>query len=207
MNLLSITKYCLLILFFSTITMKSQEASVEKLLYGIQTGFWGVWGYNESRLHPKWVLRTELGLFDNSGTIEGLFFAPLISLEPRWYFNLESRLANGKRIDGNSGTFLAFQLSLKPDFFSLPKREDAGSENLSVSFIPTIGTRKNIGKNFNFELGFGFGVGYFSKGGGSINGFLVDNTEFNDSTGDTTYGNDDFFGTAVNLHARIGYKL
>ncbi|WP_452230473.1 hypothetical protein [Lacinutrix sp. MEBiC02404] len=207
MKIRSITTYCLLIVILSTSTLQSQEASVEKSLYGIQTGFWGVWGYNESKLNSKWVLRTELGLFDYSGTIDGLFLAPVISLEPRWYFNLESRLANGKRIDANSGSFLAFQLSLKPDFFSLPKREDAGSENPSISFIPTIGARKNIGKNFNFELGFGFGIGYFSKGGGSINAFLVDNSENNDGTGDTTYGNDDFFGTSVNLHVRIGYKL
>ncbi|QCX02028.1 hypothetical protein FGM00_18610 [Aggregatimonas sangjinii] len=175
--------------------MKAQDTSVEKSLFGIQTGFWGFWGYHEARLDPKWALRTEVGIFDYFGLAEGLHFEPILTLEPRWYYNRKNRLEKAKRIDDNSGNFIAFKTSLRPDVFAIPVNTYQERKNLSISFVPTIGTRKNIGKKFNYELGFGLGIEYFSKGGAGFSIFADENPD------------DDKFGPAFNLHLRVGYKL
>ena len=90
-----------------TFFAKSQNASVEKSTFGIQTGVLGVWVYNEARLTNKLALRTELG-FD-FGIWETTYYddydspfilTPVIVVEPRFYYNLKKRLENSKRIDG-----------------------------------------------------------------------------------------------------------
>ena len=53
-----------LVLISFTITVKSQNASIEKSLYGIQTGFFGIWAHNETKLTNQIALRSEIG-FDN----------------------------------------------------------------------------------------------------------------------------------------------
>jgi len=45
-----------------TMAAKSQTASVEKTVFGIQTGFFGIWIHNETKLSDQFVLRSELGL-------------------------------------------------------------------------------------------------------------------------------------------------
>lgn len=44
-----------------TLTVKSQNASVEKSVFGIQTGFLGIWGHNETKLTNQIALRSEIG--------------------------------------------------------------------------------------------------------------------------------------------------
>ena len=82
-------------------TTAQETNSVEKSIFGVQTGVLGVWAYNESRLSDNIALRTEIGLnlslFD-SFFIEGgtkTLWSPVIRLEPRWYYNLNRRLRNG----------------------------------------------------------------------------------------------------------------
>ena len=41
---------------------RSQNASVEESIFGIQTGILGIWAHNESKLGNSIALRTELGL-------------------------------------------------------------------------------------------------------------------------------------------------
>lgn len=85
-----------------TFMTKAQNASVEKSIYGIQTGFLGVWVHNESKLSNSIALRTELG-FD-SGIWGGDFYdktgflmTPVITAEPRWYYNLNKRESKSKK--------------------------------------------------------------------------------------------------------------
>ena len=195
MKIILIAKICLFTVLLSTMPLKSQEVSVEKSIFGIQTGFWGVWGYNEARLSSKWVLRTEVGLFDYYGLWEGLHFEPVLSVEPRWYYNLTKRQRNGKRTDANSGNFVAFKTSFRPDVFSIPVYTYADKTNPSFAIVPTWGTRKNIGQKFNYEIGFGVGGEYFSKGWGGT---------YEDDLGRP---GDPKITVAFNLHLRIGYKL
>ena len=74
-----------LILCGITLITNSQNASVEKSIFGVQTGFFGVWGYNETKLSNHFALRTEIGFdagyFMNSKT--GFILAPVFTVEPK----------------------------------------------------------------------------------------------------------------------------
>lgn len=178
-------------LFCLTISAKSQNTSVEKSTFGIQTGFLGVWVHHEARLSNQLVFRSELGFdsgiwggdfYDRTGYV----FTPVITAEPRWYYNLKKREGKSKRIDGNSVNFVSLKTSFHPDWFVI-----SNYDNISVisdlSIIPTWGIKRNIGRHFNYEAGIGVGYRYiFAKQAG----YLENETE-----------------VALNTHLRIGYRF
>jgi hypothetical protein len=174
-----------------TLIVKSQNASVEKSTYGIQTGFLGIWLHNETKLSNSIALRSEIG-FDSGiwggdfydGT--GFLLTPVITLEPRLYYNLNKREEKSRRIDGNSGNFISLKTSYHPDWFVISNTDNV-SVISDISIIPTWGIRRNIGKHFTYETGFGIGYRYtFAKQAG----FLDNKSEVD-----------------VNLHLRIGYRF
>lgn len=174
-----------------TLIAKPQTASVEKSTYGIQTGFLGIWAHQESKLTNLIALRTEIG-FDSEiwggsfydGT--GFLMTPVITLEPRLYYNLNKRVKKSRRIDGNSGNFISLKTSYHPDWFVISNTENVIVIS-SISIIPTWGIRRNIGKHFTYETGIGIGYRYaYAKQAG----FLENESE----------------GT-VNIHLRIGYRF
>lgn len=131
-----------------TLIAKSQTASVEKSTYGIQTGFLGIWAHNESKLTNSIALRTEIG-FDSGiwggdfydGT--GFLMTPVITLEPRLYYNLNKRVKKSRRIDGNSGNFISLKTSYHPDWFVISNTDNV-SVISDISIVPTWGIRRNI---------------------------------------------------------------
>ncbi|AXO79604.1 hypothetical protein DZC78_04085 [Olleya aquimaris] len=186
-------KKILLILIFCglTLIMKSQNASVEKSTFGIQTGFLGIWVHNESKLSNQFALRSELGLDtgifgSDVNDINGFLLVPTITAEPRWYYNLNKRENKSKRIDGNSGNFISIKTTYHPDWFMI-SNENSINFISDISIIPTWGIRRNIGNHFNYETGIGIGyVHYFEED----NVILLDES-----------------GVTVNLHLRIGYRF
>lgn len=179
------------ILCVLTILTKGQEASVEKSTNGIQTGLLGVWIHNETRLSNEISLRSEIG-FD-SGIFGGSFYdktgfimTPVITVGPRWYYNLEKRISKSKNIEQNSGNFISMKISYNPDWFVLSNYDNLQIVN-QVSIIPKWGIRRIIGKHFSFETGFGIGYRYiFAKSAG----YLENESE-----------------VAVDLHLSIGFSL
>lgn len=175
---------------FSLITT-SQNASVEQSTYGIQTGFLGLWVHNETKLSNAMVLRSEIGL--DSGIWGGDFYngtgflmTPVLSLEPKLYYNLNKRVSKSKRIDGNSGNFISLKTSYHPDWFVISNKDNISIIS-DISVIPTWGIRRNIGNHFNYETGVGMGYRYiFAKQAG----FSKNKSE-----------------AAFNLHLRIGYRF
>jgi hypothetical protein len=174
-----------------TLIVKSQNASVEKSTYGIQTGFLGIWLHNETKLSNSIALRSEIG-FDSGiwggdfydGT--GFLLTPVITLEPRLYYNLNKREEKSRRIEGNSGNFISLKTSYHPDWFVISNTDNV-SVISDISIIPTWGIRRNIGKHFTYETGFGIGYRYtFAKQAG----FLENKSEVD-----------------VNLQLRIGYRF
>lgn len=171
--------------------INAQDASVEKSIYGIQTGFLGAWIHNEARLSSKIALRTEIGLdagvFSGNGyNNDNFFFGPVITVEPRWYYNLNRRLKKSKRIGNNTGNFISIKTSYHPDLFQIGLPENFTFVP-DLSIIPTYGIRRHIGNHFNYEVG--FGIGYLKS-------FEPENVIlFNESN------------VAVNLHLRIGYTF
>lgn len=170
---------------------KAQDISVEQSTFGVQTGFLGVWIHNEYRVSNTIALRGEIGLDtgiygSDVANINGFFLVPAITIEPRWYYNLKKRVKKSKRIDGNSGNFIAIKTTLHPDWFIISNENNI---NLipDISIIPTWGIRRNIGSHFNYEVGFGIGYVHF----------------FEDQTGFLLKESD----VAVNLHLRVGYRF
>ncbi|SEM17849.1 hypothetical protein SAMN04487910_4335 [Aquimarina amphilecti] len=181
-----------LIVKSQNLTEQVQKPSVEKSIFGIQTGFAGLWVYNEFKLSRQVALRTEFGLeaYDNDDFYPdaGFLLATVISLEPRWYYNLKKRKNKSKRIDNNSGNFFALKTSFHSDDLLIKFGNDSDVKIVNdLSIIPTWGIRRNIGKYFNYETGVGVGyIHYFSEN----SGFEKDEGE-----------------VAINLHLRIGYQF
>ena len=119
-------------------------------------------------LSKQFTLRSELGL--NAGILgrstnerSNLVLTPEITLEPRWYYNLDKRKAKGKSIFGNAGDYFALKTSFQPDWVVLPQGEDANPQS-NISIIPTWGMKRNIGKHFYIETAVGIGYRhYFGK--------------------------------------------
>jgi hypothetical protein len=146
-----------LLLAFSVVSF-AQKASVEKSTFGIQTGYLGIWGYNEARLSNSIVLRSEVGvdaaIWGSTNIKTGFLLTPVLNLNPKWYYNLKRRVAKGKRIDGNSGNYLSLETMFHPDLFVISNKKGISVYN-SISFIPNWGIRRNIGQHVNYELGLG----------------------------------------------------
>lgn len=128
------------------------DVSVEKSVFGIQIGLIGVWVHNELKLSNQFALRSEIGLGGvNSGNI-----VPIVALEPRWYYNLNKRADNSKRIDGNTGNYISLRAS-----YHFRTVSEAEENNVNQIFIsPTWGIRRSLGNHFNYEIGAGVGLGY-----------------------------------------------
>ncbi len=172
-------------------TNNQNNASVEKSIFGIQTGFAGIWVHNELKLANKLALRTELGLDayekDDFYPDTGFLLATVLTVEPRWYYNLEKRKGSSKAIQGNSGNFFSLKSSLRLESLLLEFGDDTVEMVDNLSIVPTWGMRRNLGKHFNYELGAGIGyVHFFAKDAG----FRKDKGE-----------------VAINLHVRIGYTF
>lgn len=168
----------------------NSAASVEKSVFSIQTGFIGIWISNEARLSRSIVLRTELGYSAQAlwgvGQNEGFLMTPVVTLEPRWYYNLQKRKSKSKRIDGNSGNYLSLRSSFYPTWGAILSKYGNLVINPVFALIPMWGIRRNIGRHFNYEAGAGFGyVHYFAD----KYGYGVQNN------------------LALNLVFRIGYQF
>lgn len=173
------------------LSIAQEIASVEKSTTGIQIGFLGIWVHNEFKITNQIAFRSEIGfdsgLFGGSRYEKGLgvIFTPVITLEPRLYYNLNKRSSRNKDISGNSGNFLSLKSSYNPGWFSISNYEGV-SVSSQVSIVPTWGIRRMIGNHFNYEAGIGLGVSHFFKR-------------------NISYENKN--EPAINLHLRLGYKF
>ena len=106
---------------------------------------------------------------------------PVISIEPRWYYNLTKRDSKGKNTSFNSGNFVSVSIGYSPDWIIFSTTDNLTIDNV-ITIIPTWGIRRNIGKHFNYEVGGGIGYAYSFKNNG--------------------YAEND---VAYNLYLKIGY--
>jgi hypothetical protein len=112
--------------------------------------------------------------------------APELTLEPRWYYNVKKRNSKNLDISNNSANFFTIKTSFRSNVFEISNFDENRAEN-SIAIIPKWGIRRNIDKNFNYEIG--IGIGYLSF----INQKYV---TLSDSDGIT-----------VDAHIRIGYNF
>ena len=146
---------------------QAQAGAVESL-FNVQAGIVGIYANYEMPLSTRWALRAEAGLdlwyydaYKYNGTSvikdKGTFFAPDISIEPRWYYNIEKRARKGKHTENNSANFITLTVKYYPDLFKIGGPDYIYVPN-QISFTPKWGIRRAIAKsNFNYELGIGIG--------------------------------------------------
>lgn len=148
-------------LFFSTLFF-SQEKSIEKSIFNVQTGLAGIWANNELQLVDNLALRSEIGLtagFWGGSHYEktGFLLSPLVRLEPRYYYNIERRISKGKNIDNNSANFFSLKSTYYPDWFVVSNYSNLKAIS-GFSIVPTYGFRRSFSSDFHYE--FSFGLGY-----------------------------------------------
>ena len=181
-------KTLLIIVLISSLTAAQNNISVEKSLFNIQTGTIGVWINNETRITDKIALRTEMGLYTEILRGSGFFMAPEITVEPRWYYNIQTRADNNKDITKNSANFFTIKTNFRSSIFEFSSYDDdlSRAEN-SFAIISKWGVKRNISSHFNYELG--IGLGYLS---------FINQKYFTLSDSD---------GIVVDLHVRIGFNF
>jgi hypothetical protein len=144
----------------------SQNSFIEKSVTGIQIGFFGTEIYNETRLSDKIALRSQFGL--NAGIFGGSLYEktgfilyPELSIEPKWYYNLDKRISKNKNIKNNGANFYSLNIQYFPNWFEISNYENLEVYN-TLSVIPTWGFRRNFAEKFNYEfrIGLGYGVSY-----------------------------------------------
>ena len=196
-----------LLLFFSLqVSAQNQndtsKISIEKSIYGIQAGFLGTWLYNESRLSNEFALRSQVGFdfriegvsqFESAGPNDVFYGILHISLEPRWYYNLDKRMKKGKTIDRNSGNFLALFIAGHFDDISFSNNDRIRSLD-QIKFIPKWGIRRTTGKHISYEAGIGFGYERYLNG-----------TALNNAGGVFASGSKGNF--SADIHLRVGFDL
>jgi hypothetical protein len=183
-------KITLLVFAFCFQIVQAQEYTVEKSIFSVQVGAFGGWINNESRLGNQFTLKSEIGLDFFDGSSDGISFdalSPVITVEPRWYYNLEKRGNKGRNVQNNGGNFLALTVSYHPDWFIISQYDDMIVPH-QIAIIPKWGIKRNFGKsNFNYEVGIGLGLNYrFLK----HYGFYENDTE-----------------VLLDTHLRIGYTF
>lgn len=162
MKNLFLTILTLCVFIFSA---NAQEASVEKSIWGFRVGIPPIALSNETGLTKSITIVSEFGFGFAWRSSSGLFsdnstswaVIPTINVEPRYYYNLKKRLEKGKRIDGNSGNFLALSAGFSPDFGITSDNVDLDSD---LYVIPMWGLKRSIGKNFTFETSVGLGYSW-----------------------------------------------
>lgn len=187
----------MILLFTSKSFAQDSIPSVEKSIKGLQIGL-GAWLNYEFKLANQISLRAEAGLNGSVwyrkslyyGDDLGFILSPVVKAEPRWYYNLGSRVRKGRNIKGNSGNFLSLPISYSPNWFLVSSKGDVGKNvRQQISFVPTWGIRRTLGKHFNYEAGIGLGYAYAFEY--KENGYTYKSTE----------------GTVANIHLRIGYHF
>ncbi len=193
--------YCLvLISFLFIIPTKAQV--VDESINGIQFGYLGVWWNNELRVSKNWALHSEIGyeapLFSTiefeSKRLEFFknqfpLFLPVVTLEPRWYYNSSKRQGNSKNTFHNSGNYFSIGVRYYPEILAYSPK---GINEVDGGFfiVPTWGIRRNINYRWNIEIGAGIGI---------------DLTKVRKSE-TITGGTEDFEDILFNIHLRFGYK-
>lgn len=132
------------------------------------------------------------GEFESFGPNDDFYGILHLSLEPRWYYNLEKRLKKGKTIDRNSGNFITLLVSSNLESVSFTSNDRIESLD-QIRFVPKWGIRRSLGKHISYEAGFGFGYAFF-----------LNNTE---RTGFFPFRNERTADFTADIHLRIGFDL
>ena len=144
-------------------TAEAQNRTVEKSIFGVQIGFFGLDFYNEARLTDKLALRSEISLYSEvwGGDMyseTGFMIFPILSIQPKFYYNIERRAEKGRNTKNNSANYFGLKIKFAPDLFVISNNDNMFIYN-QIHFVPNFGIRRNFGEKFNYEFNIGLGYG------------------------------------------------
>ncbi|SMB92966.1 hypothetical protein SAMN00120144_3331 [Hymenobacter roseosalivarius DSM 11622] len=112
----------------------------------------------ERALSPRTSLTAELmlasdfqGRSDGWGTTIDIYLAPVVNVEPRFYYNFLKRTAKGKNTTNNSANYVA----LSADYTFGSNISDRLRFEQALSVTPKWGLRRALGGQFFFESAVG----------------------------------------------------
>ncbi|KFF23471.1 hypothetical protein [Chryseobacterium vrystaatense] len=167
-----IKMYFSIMLFTCALAFSQEKKEINKSVTGIQAGFIGVDLYNETRISEKISLRSQISFNPSiwGGDLysrTGFALAPSISIAPKYYYNFDNRVENGRNTKNNAGSFVSLKLEYTPDLFVISNVDNI-HVNEMLALIPNWGMRRNFAENFNYELRLGLGLGKIIKGGYNV---------------------------------------
>lgn len=151
-------KHCFLLLFLiGSYTLSAQSRKVESS-HSIKGP---IIGLSYSYEHPIALQSTlNFELIFNGGFGSGIFrddywiIAPVIRVEPRYYYNFIKRYKKAKKTINNSANYLAIAFDFQPGI-SIGKNAQA-TQYLQI--VPKYGLKRTIGSHFIFEIATGVGA-------------------------------------------------
>ncbi|MGL1887324.1 MAG: hypothetical protein OCD76_12495 [Reichenbachiella sp.] len=152
----------LIVLVLLALPIYGQEiASVENRIIGVQTGAFGLWVYHEQKVFDKVALRSEFGL-DGGFSVYGdndvyVYSALGIAAEPRWYYSLNRRAHNGRRVKNNSANYASILTRFHPKSKVIDNQGSNAEIVPDLAIIPSWGIRRTFSERFNFEFAYGIG--------------------------------------------------
>lgn len=152
--------------------MFSQD-KLEQSFTSLEVGLFGISLSNESRLSQGFTLKSSFNLglafWKNNSTNEVKpSLVPVLTIMPKYYYNLNRRMARNKRIKYNSANYFALEFNYRPSWFVISNIDGNLRMEENFSIIPKYGFRRNINNSkFNYELNFGLGyinyMNYYNK--------------------------------------------
>lgn len=154
-----------IILAFFIVNIIFAQNTLEKSFNSIEVGILGISFSNESKITNTIALKSSLSfgatlwLDENSQLKPAL--VPIISVLPKYYYNIDKRISKSKKIKFNSANYFGLDINYVPNWFVIAYTNNNFTTIDHISIIPKYGFRRNISNsNFNYELN--FGIGYFN---------------------------------------------
>ncbi len=125
----------------------------------------------EKKISDEFFIRASLGYdakyyFNNNiftgETKDFYILQPVLSVQPRYYYNLKKRESKNLKTTNNSANFLAFDIAYKSSLGNI-SNEDVHYYD-SFAFSPIWSIRRNISDSkFVYEAGVGLSLSYYLK--------------------------------------------
>lgn len=155
-----ITVLALFVSITTTLVAQDKSTVLQSHLVSVDVGFIGGWITYEHQIGNKLTLNIQPGL--DGGFAHGTnshfkyHFTPTLTIEPRYYYNIQKRPEKQRKTINNSANYLTLSAWYIPGLFTVGNDDRVAIPSLHL--IPKWGLRRTIGDRFIFEFAAGFGV-------------------------------------------------
>jgi hypothetical protein len=145
---------------------QSEVTVLKKDIVSIDIGVVGAWLNYEKHIKKLFTLKSQLGLEGGlliGDAVDYFILTPTLRLEPRYYYNFNRRVNDGKKTSYNAANYFALTLMIIPNLFSISNVSGLEYQR-GFSLIPKFGIKRTVGQRMNFEFAIGAGP-WFNENG------------------------------------------